>query len=154
MKINWNVQYNSYLECKVNTKWGDFFNSILIFKIIYHKEAFHQEVLNILNFIYCVIPGSLFVTHSRVSCTDPEGCFGSVRLHERAVSLLYRRNQPGWGYQEAGLWSTCCVWNTRQSFWYDQKKVTLWLLLLEENTKYQVLILDLMILSLIWNGIF
>ena len=46
------------------------------------------------------------------------GYSGFGWLHERAVSLLYRRYKHRWRHQEVGLRSTCRVWNPWQSVWW------------------------------------
>lgn len=38
-------------------------------------------------------------------------------LHERAVSRLYWWHKHWGGHSQAGLWSACCLWNTRKGFW-------------------------------------
>ena len=98
-----------------------------------------------------VIALPVFILYSvdvcmRVDVTYPNlfSCFTGCRLWSSHLlgSLLHRQRKLCWllvttstskcmlalvekyrrGYQEARVWSACCLRNSRQSLWYDQEK--------------------------------
>lgn len=93
------------IKWSINKDVSNLFNEFLTFSV--HRHDRPRD------------PSFVFVPDPRVGRADPQGGFGSGRLHERPVSRLHRRNQSGGRHSKTGLWNTCGVRNTWKGLWHD-----------------------------------